>query len=216
MPWEIYPALYLRLVWWVMAENDEEKSIDGSLSSEGDINDTDVVIGSNNQITAPRTGGGDSVARDKQTVNVNVYSNEKDKAQRKRPRRRAVQYEDEEDMITIEQKIREHLNRHDLKLERLDILIPAEVSRMQFQLDAEKRTVKDYIDDLREDVEELKKDLKPLIGLNILSLYSPKTEEEKVQLGTVRTVLAVIAIALVAIAVGIPILILFLALGGVH
>lgn len=173
--------------------DDQPKDIDSSIEVGENVTDSNLVMGKNNTLT--QTGGGQSGGRDQALVHVNVY----DKGGTKpRPRRRR------DSMATIEEKLRDKLNQHDVKLERLDIV-----------MSSSERSLKEYIDDLRNDVAEIKVDLKPLIGMNILAANSSKATDEDRRLATeFRQWFVVVAIALVIIAIGLIMLVTFLALGG--
>lgn len=195
-PWSFIPLLGLAKSWWLMSEvGGQPTNADGSIEVGGNVQDSSFVIGQDNTLT--QTGGGQSGGRDQALVHVNVY----EKPGRERTPRRRRQTDS---MATIEEKLRDKLNQHDVKLERLDISVATD-----------RKTFTDYIEDLRSDVRELKSDLKPLIGMNILATSSHRTsEEERAHAAGFRQLLTVIAIALVIIAVGLVILVTFLSLGG--
>lgn len=169
--------------------------------SAREIADSDVAVGKDNKITETTdTGGGTAIRGNVDTgngaftgrdaVQVNVYQPTQPP---KRSRRR-----EREIMPTVEQQLRNKLNEHDIKLEKLLVL-----------QQVDQRTFTDYINSLREDVNEIKSDLKPLIGLGVLANNRPQSEINAQQAAFVRLVLAVIAVALIGILVSIIILLTF-------
>lgn len=66
--------------------------------------------------------------------------------------------------MTVEEELRRKFIEHEIKLERLS-----------FMIERNDISAKDYIRDLQEDVQEMKNELKPLIGVGILSRSDEKT-----------------------------------------
>ena len=105
-------------------------------------------------------------------------------------------------VATIDQTVYQRLNEHDAKLARLEAF-----------RDADKATRDDFYASLREDVSELKGDLKPIIGLGILSqpqATEALKEQAKKQTDAFVSLLRAIGIAVIVfvIIIGFAVLVL--------
>lgn len=97
---------------------------------------------------------------------VNVYTTP-EKSRRRRSRKPSGMA-----AATVDERVISKLNEHDVKLAKLEMY-----------READQQTMLEYKRDLRQDVEEIKRELKPLFGQGILAQAQPtadKEEKEKV------------------------------------
>lgn len=71
-------------------------------------------------------------------------------------------------VATVDERVLFKLNEHDAKLIRLEIY-----------READQKTALEIKEDLRKDIEEIKRDLKPLFGQGILAQPQPSTDKEE-------------------------------------
>lgn len=133
------------------------------------------------------TGGGGFTGRDhiepKASSIVNVYATPEKPQRRRKTARKSSPV-----AATIDERVIYRLNEHDVKLAKLEMFREADL-----------QTMLEYKRDLRQDVEEIKKEIKPLFGMNILAQQpgADKDEKERVkeQNRLVVRLLTVIAIS---------------------
>lgn len=145
---------------------------------KGEIGDSaeQAAIGSN--IKQDTTVGGSSI--------VHVYTTP-DKPQRARkPARKRSSV-----AATVDERVMYRLNEHDVKLAKLEMFREADL-----------QTMLEYKRDLRQDVEDIKKEIKPLFGMNILAQQQPGTDTEAHERVREQNRLVVRLLTIIAISFG--------------
>lgn len=153
---------------------DDERKIDtgGGAATEGDVN-------------AESFTGRDHIAQ-----NVNVYTTPEKRPPGQRSRKSSGSM-----AATVEEKIRDRLNEHDVKLVRLEI-----------GDETIKANLTDYVRELRQDIVDMKAELNPLRGQGILAHPSPMADKEVVERTKQQNKLVVRLLTIITIAFGVGVL----------
>lgn len=149
---------------------------------------------------------GSNISQDKSQATgnvVNVYTT----PEKRRTARRSRKPSDSM-AATVDERVISKLNEHDVKLAKLEMY-----------READQQTMLEYKRDLRQDVEEIKRELKPLFGQGILAHPQATAGKDEIdrarkQNEAVLRLLTIMAIAFVAGAVVIGIGFLWLAFSG--
>lgn len=143
-----------------------------------------AAIGSN--IKQDTTVGGSSI--------VHVYAEREKPRQRRKPTKRSSV------VATVDERVMYRLNEHDVKLAKLEMF-----------READQATILEYKRDLRQDVEDIKKELKPLFGMNILAQQNPGADKDSADRVKEQNRLVVRLLTVIAISFGLSV-VLFIGL----